>query len=75
MNSGNNNSTLLRYAGLTVQILVSLGVGVFVGIKLDKWLKFNQPVLVWVLPLFIIIGLLILVIRDTSRKKNESIKK
>ena len=66
-----NKNLLLKYAGLAAQILVSLGIGLFAGSRLDKWLKFNQPVFIWVLPLFIIVGLMILVIIDTSRKKND----
>jgi len=50
------------------QFLVSIGVGIFLGIKLDKWLKISFPLLVWLLPLLIIAGLIFKIIKDTSKK-------
>lgn len=64
----NNKSLLLKYAGLTGQILVSLGIAVFAGYKIDGWLNFTAPILVLVLPLLVIIGLIYRVIKDTSKK-------
>gem|GEM_PF-367664 len=63
-----SNRELMRYAGMGAQFLVSIAVGIFLGIKLDKWLKFSFPLLVWLLPLFIITGLIIKIIKDTSNK-------
>ena len=65
------NKDLLRYAGLTTQIFVSLGVAVFLGLKLDRWLKLSFPVFAWLLPLLVLIGLIIRLIKDTSRKRNK----
>jgi len=62
------NSELLRYAGMGAQFLVSIGVGIFIGLKLDEWLHFSFPLLVWIMPLLIIIGLIIKIIIDTSKK-------
>lgn len=64
----NNNRLLLKYAGLTMQILVSLGFALFIGMKADKWLSFKTPVLVWVLPLVVIVVMIYQVIKDTSKK-------
>jgi len=50
------------------QFLVSIGVGIFIGLKLDEWLHFSFPLLVWIMPLLIIIGLIIKIIIDTSKK-------
>ncbi|GAC1383085.1 MAG: hypothetical protein NVSMB45_10020 [Ginsengibacter sp.] len=68
MENKESKNTLLKYAGLATQILVSIGIGVFIGIKMDKWFKFSGPLMVWILPLIIITGVLILVIKDTSKK-------
>ena len=38
--SAGNNKLLVKYAGLTMQVMVGLALAVFVGIKLDKWLSF-----------------------------------
>ena len=62
------NRELMHYAGMGAQFLVSIGVGIFLGIKLDKWLKISFPLLVWLLPLLIIAGLIFKIIKDTSKK-------
>ena len=36
----------MRYAGLATQMLVGLGIAVFIGLKADKWLKLSFPILV-----------------------------
>jgi hypothetical protein len=63
-----NNSLLMKYLGLATQLMVSLGLGVFIGIKLDKWLSFKTPLLVWILPLLILTVLIWQLIKDTSKK-------
>ena len=63
-------SDLMRYAGLGSQILVSLGLAVFAGYKIDKWLKIPLPLLVWLLPLIVLIGIIYKLIKETSGKKN-----
>jgi hypothetical protein len=65
-----SQTDLLRYAGLGSQILVSLGIAVFAGYKLDKWLKIPLPLLVWLLPLIVLIGMIYKLIKETSGKKN-----
>ncbi|MEO6836787.1 MAG: AtpZ/AtpI family protein [Ginsengibacter sp.] len=61
------NNDLLRYAGMGMQFLVSIALGIFIGLKADKWLNFSFPLLVWILPLLIITGLTIKIIKDTSK--------
>ena len=60
---------LLRYAGLGSQILVSLGIAVFAGYKIDKWLKIPLPLLVWLLPLIVLIAIIYKLIKETSGTK------
>jgi hypothetical protein len=62
------NNDLIKYAGMGMQFLASIAIGIFVGIKADNWLKFSFPLLVWLLPLLIIISLTIKIIKDTSKK-------
>jgi F0F1-type ATP synthase assembly protein I len=70
MNSSNeSNKQLMRYAGLAMQFLVSIGLGVFLGLKADGWLKISFPLLVWLLPLLIIIGIIYNILKETSAKK------
>lgn len=62
------NRELMKYAGMGMQFLVSIALGIFIGIKADEWLKFSFPLLVWILPLIIITGLIIKIVKDTSKK-------
>jgi len=62
------NSDLTKYLGLATQIMVSLGLSVFLGIKLDKWLSFSTPLFVWILPLLVLVGMIWKIIKDTSKK-------
>ena len=61
---------LMRYAGLSTQVVVSIGVSVFLGMKADKGLKVSFPILSWALPLLVIVVLLVNLIKSGSGKKN-----
>lgn len=63
-----NNNLVLRYMGFAFQLMASLALAVFGGLKLDKWIKPGIPVFIWVLPLLVLIAILIKVIKDTSEK-------
>ncbi|MEI8052668.1 MAG: hypothetical protein WCH52_02885 [Bacteroidota bacterium] len=65
----NNDNLLWKYAGLTAQFLIGIGLFTFVGLKIDGFLKLKTPLAVWVLPLVLITAIIIKVIIDTSRKK------
>ena len=62
----------MRYAGLGMQLFVSLGIAVFAGYKLDKWVTMRFPVFVWALPLIVLFLLIYKLIRETSKKKNDA---
>ena len=64
-----NNNDLLRYAGLGAQLLVSLGIAVFVGYKVDQWIHTRIPLLVWLLPFVVLCAIIYKLIKDTSRGK------
>jgi hypothetical protein len=65
----NSSNDLLRYAGLGAQIMVSIGLAVFAGLKLDQWLHLPFPLLVWLLPLAVVSMMIYKLIKDTSNKK------
>lgn len=66
-NTGRNQ--LWQYAGIGGQIFVSLGIGVFLGLKLDEWVKFKIPLFIWILPLLILIAMIVRLIKATSKRK------
>ena len=63
-----SSNDLLRYAGLGGQILVAIGLAVFVGLKADGWLHTPIPLLVWLLPLVVVSMMIYKLIKDTSKK-------
>jgi len=60
-------SLMMQYAGMAFQFLVAIGIAVFAGLKADEWLNWAMPVWVWVLPLLVITGMIIGVIRNSSK--------
>lgn len=61
----------MRYAGLATQMLVSLGIAVFIGLKADKWLKLSFPILSWLLPLLTLAAIIYKIIKETGPKNND----
>ncbi|MDB5203752.1 MAG: AtpZ/AtpI family protein [Ferruginibacter sp.] len=59
----------MKYAGLATQFLLAIGIAVYAGLKLDEWLKLKTPLAVWILPLLIITGMIIKIVKDTAPKK------
>ncbi len=68
-NSKKSSTQLWQYAGIGGQLLVSLGIGVFLGLKADEWLQIKFPLLIWILPLVILIAMIARLIKATSNKK------
>lgn len=63
-----NKQFLLQYAGFTFQFLAIIGVALYGGFYIDKWIKIQFALFVWLLPLIAIVGTIIKVIKDTSKK-------
>jgi len=64
--SNNRNNYLIRYASLGTQMLVAIGLAVFIGLKADKWLH-SSPLLSCILPLLVLIGIFYKLIKDTAK--------
>lgn len=64
-----NAKLLMKYAGFAMQAMIGLSIAFYAGFKLDEWLQFSFPVLVWILPLLAIIAMIWQVIKDTSKNK------
>ena len=77
MNKNNSPSSnkrdFLRYAGLGTQLLVAIGIAVFVGLKADQWLH-TSPLFSSILPLLVLTGIFYKLIRETRNKKNDETK-
>ena len=75
-NSGDSNKNqgnrreLYRYASLSSQVVASVGLSIFIGIKADKWVSLSFPLFSWALPLLVIVVLIIKLVKETSRNKD-----
>jgi uncharacterized membrane protein YkvI len=69
--SRSNASYLMEYISLAFQLVVTLGVAVFLGLKADEWIGSSFPLLAWIFPLLVIAAMLVRVIKDTSRKNGK----
>jgi len=68
MKKTKQTNTLTQYAGLATQILAGLGLTIWLGSIIDKQQKNENPLFSWILPIILLIGLLIKIVKDTSKK-------
>lgn len=66
-NPSSNPQSYVKYSGLAFQMLVTIGIGVWGGIKLDEWLGLS-PLFTVVLSLVAVIGSLVLLIRGLPKE-------
>ena len=64
----------MKYAGLGMQIFVSLGLAVFAGYKVDRWVNMRFPVFVWVLPLIVLFLMIYKLIKETLKDREDEKK-
>lgn len=62
------NQLLTHYMGLATQFFISIGVGLWIGSKIDDYFSIQRPLFIWVLPLLIVVSSLIKIIIDTNKK-------
>jgi membrane protein DedA with SNARE-associated domain len=61
----------MQYAGMVMQFFVSIGLAVWLGRLADVRLsKEKTPILTWILPLLVIVGLIIKIFIDTGKRNN-----
>jgi len=63
-----NQNSFLGYASVATQLLVAFAFAAFGGKWLDLKFFSQTPILIWILPLLVGIGMIVKVIKDTDRK-------
>ena len=61
-----NPNALMKYAGMAFQWIITLGLAVYGGLKLDKYFKFRFPWLTISLPLLALFAMLYRVYQDAK---------
>ena len=60
----------MRYASLGTQLLAAIGLAVFLGLKLDRWLH-TSPLLACILPLLVLSVIFYKLYRETGKPKKD----
>ncbi len=63
-----NQNSFLKYASVATQLLVAFAFAAFGGKWLDLKFFSRTPIFIWILPLFVGIGMIVKVIKDTDSK-------
>lgn len=67
-----HNRLLTQYLSFAWQLVAGIAIFVYLGMLADKWMNTGTPLLIWIFPLLVIIGMMIKVIRDTNRKNDQT---
>lgn len=58
----------MRYLSYGIQLMATIGVGLYLGYWADRWLNLSIPLLIWILPTVLLAYMLIKLVRDFSKK-------
>ncbi|MDH4057237.1 MAG: AtpZ/AtpI family protein [Cyclobacteriaceae bacterium] len=61
------SNTYLKYSGLAIQLLVSIGVFGWIGYKLDKYLGIQFPVFLLIFGFSAFVGMMYLLYRSINK--------
>ncbi len=64
----NNSNDILKYSGMAFEMAAFIGVGLFIGIQIDRWLKLNQPYGTLIFGVLFLVAYFVKLIRSLSRK-------
>ena len=57
----------MRYLSYGVQLMATIGIGLFIGYKADRLFKISFPLLIWILPSLLLVYMLIKLVREFSK--------
>ena len=58
----------MRYLSYGIQLMATIGLGLFMGYYADKYLDTSIPLLIWILPTLFLVFMLIKLVREFSKK-------
>ncbi len=66
--SPNNSNDILKYSGMAFEMAVYIGLGLFIGIQLDRLLKLNTPYFTLLFAVLFLSAYFVRLIKSLSRK-------
>jgi F0F1-type ATP synthase assembly protein I len=63
----NQPNSFIKYSGLGLQMLVTLGVGAWLGLKLDQYLELKYPVFLITFIFVLFAGLMVMLYRNLNK--------
>lgn len=70
-NKFKNNRNWMRYLSFGIQLMATVGIGLFLGYYADKALKLSVPLLIWILPTLLLVYMLVKLVKDFSKKRKQ----
>lgn len=67
-NKKNQLNSYIKYSGLGFQMMATLGIAVWGGIKLDEWLHLKFPAFTVALSCIALIGSLVILVRSLPKE-------
>jgi hypothetical protein len=64
----NQPNSFIKYSGLGLQMLVTLGIGAWLGLKLDQYLKLKYPVFLVTFIFVLFAGLMVMLYRNLNKE-------
>lgn len=61
-------NVVIKYANMATQLLVGLGITLWLGKLLDEKIGRVKALFTWIFPMFYLIGYLVKLIKDTNKK-------
>ncbi|GAB3350692.1 hypothetical protein GCM10027566_08320 [Arachidicoccus ginsenosidivorans] len=64
---GKYSSNWMRYLSYGIQLMATIGIGLYIGYKADQLFKISFPLLVWLLPTILLVYMLIKLVKEFSK--------
>jgi hypothetical protein len=64
----NQPNSFIKYSGLGLQMLVTLGIGAWLGLKLDQYLELKYPVFLVTFIFVLFAGLMVMLYRNLNKE-------
>lgn len=59
----------MRYLSYGIQLMATIGIGLYLGYWADNALNLSIPLLIWILPTILLVYMLVKLVKDFSKTK------